>query len=79
MPIDRFVKQAALDPEGAVFDPEEVKAIVAAYETTLAKLGLKDRSDPMAEIVAKKTVEFAKGGERHPVRLSELVVKALQD
>jgi|HubBroStandDraft_6_1064221.scaffolds.fasta_scaffold2103563_2 hypothetical protein len=79
MPIDRFVKQAALDPEGAVFDPEEVKAIVAAYETALAKLGLNDRSDPMAEIVAKKTVEFAKGGERHPVRLSELVVKALQD
>ena len=28
MPIDRFVKQAALDPEGAVFNPEEVKAIV---------------------------------------------------
>ena len=79
MPIDRFVKQAALDPEGAVFDPEEVKAIVAAYETALAKLGLKDRSDPMAEIVAKKTVEFAKGGERHPVRLSELVLKALRD
>jgi hypothetical protein len=32
----------------------------------------------MAEMVAKKTVEFAKAGERSPVRLTELVVTALQ-
>jgi hypothetical protein len=78
MSINRLVTQATLGQEGAVFDPEEVKAIVAAYEAALVRLGLKDRSDPMAEIVAKKTVEFAKAGERSPVRLTELVVTALQ-
>ncbi|HEV3397625.1 MAG TPA: hypothetical protein VG100_15880 [Xanthobacteraceae bacterium] len=72
MPIHRVVREAA-------FDPEEVKSIVAAYEAALARLGLKDRSDPMAEMVAKKTVELAKEGERDPVRLSELIVKSLQD
>jgi hypothetical protein len=79
MPINRIVKETALGQEGAVFDPEEVKAIVAAYEAALVRLGLKDRSDPMAEMVAKKTVEFAKAGERSPVRLTELVVTALQE
>jgi DNA-directed RNA polymerase subunit H (RpoH/RPB5) len=71
MPIDRIVKEAA-------FDPEEVQAIVAAYEAALAKLGLKDRSDPVAEMVAKKIVEIARDGERDPERLSDRVVKSLQ-
>ena len=71
MPIDRIVKQAA-------FDPEDVQAIVAAYETALARLGLKDRSDPAAEMVARKIVEVARDGERDPQRLSDLVVKSLQ-
>jgi hypothetical protein len=71
MPINRIVKEAA-------FDPEEVQAIVAAYEAALARLGLKDRSDPAAEMVARKIVEIARGGERDPERLSGLVVQSLQ-
>jgi hypothetical protein len=71
MPIGRVLKEAA-------FDPEEVQAIVAAYEAALAKLGLKDGSDPAAEMVAKKIVEIARDGERHPERLSDLVVTSLQ-
>jgi hypothetical protein len=71
MPIDRIVKEAA-------FDPEEVQAIIAAYETALARLGLKDRSDPVAEMVARKIVEIARDGERDPQRLSDLVVKSLR-
>jgi hypothetical protein len=71
MPIDRIVKEAA-------FDPEEVQAIVAAYEAALARLGLKDRSDPAAEMVARKIVEIARDGERDPERLSSLVVQSLQ-
>jgi hypothetical protein len=71
MPIDRLVKEAA-------FDPEDVQAIVAAYEAALARLGLKDRSDPAAEMVARKIVEIARDGERDPERLSDRVVKSLQ-
>jgi hypothetical protein len=71
MPIDRVLKEAA-------FDPEEVQAIVAAYGMALARLGLKDRSDPAAEMVAKKIVEIARDGERDPQRLSDLVVQSLQ-
>jgi len=71
MPINRIVQEAA-------FDPEEVQAIVAAYEAALARLGLRDRSDPAAEMVARKIVEIARGGERDPERLSDRVVKSLQ-
>jgi hypothetical protein len=31
-------------------------------------LQLADRTDPIAEIVAKKIIELAKGGERNPDR-----------
>ena len=48
------------------------------HQTALARLGLKDRSDPAAEMVARKIVEIARGGERDPERLSSLVVKSLQ-
>jgi hypothetical protein len=38
----------------------------AAFEAALGKLGLVDRSDPVAMAVAKLIIEFAKVGERIP-------------
>ena len=62
--------------DGAAFDPELVQAMTAAYEETLRKLRLANRTDPITEIIASKIIEWAKGGERDPYRLCEA---ALQD
>lgn len=47
----------------------------AAFEAALGKLGLVDRSDPVAMAVAKLIIEFAKVGERDPERLCGLALK----
>jgi hypothetical protein len=44
------------------FGPEEIKILVAAYEETLRELGLKDRGDPLTEMVAKKIIATAQTG-----------------
>jgi hypothetical protein len=42
----------------------------------LQTLGLVDRKDPMAEMVAKKLMELATAGMRDPARLKALTVQA---
>jgi len=46
--IQRLLKEA-------VFDPDEVARLVAAYESALKLLRPKDRTDAVKELVAKKT------------------------
>jgi hypothetical protein len=60
------------------FTPEEVKALVDAFEDFLIALNLVDREDQLTMSVAKLIIEFAKEGERDPVRLRELVLKTLR-
>jgi hypothetical protein len=60
------------------FSPEDVKILVDAYEDTLRALKLTDRKDPRGVAVAKLIIEFAKGGERDPARLRDLVLKTLR-
>jgi hypothetical protein len=57
--------------------PEEIRQIVAAYELALEGLGLKDRTDPKTELVAKKILEIRETGINDPVRLSKLAIEAL--
>jgi hypothetical protein len=49
-----------------------------AFNSALAELNLTDRQDPLAEIVAKKIIEIARGGERDPERLRELALKDIR-
>jgi hypothetical protein len=72
MPIKRMLDSAA-------FDPAAVTALTNAYEAACASLRLIDRTDPLAEVVAKKIIEHARRGERDPIRLRELVLKDLQN
>jgi hypothetical protein len=46
------------------FGPDDLSAMTAAFEGALAKLGLKDRTDPATELVAKRIIALAKQGER---------------
>jgi hypothetical protein len=50
---------------------------LSAYEQTLRELGLKDRSDPLTEIVAKKVIEIRQTGIRDPAQIFQLTIKEL--
>lgn len=57
--------------------PEEIELLVAAYEQTLKTLELRDRSDPITNLVARKIIEIGQTGIRDPLQLSALAIKAL--
>jgi hypothetical protein len=63
--------------KNSAFGPEEIKVLTTAYEDTLRTLRLADRADPATEIIAKKIIEFAQRGERHPLRLRERAIESL--
>lgn len=67
-----------LEGERAVFGPEDVGAIIAAFDQALERLGLVDRKDPIVLVVARTTIQLAKEGERDPKCLSEKVVALLR-
>ena len=59
------------------FDPDEIARLVTAYEETLSALGLKERSDPITELVARKIIEIGQTGVRDPLQLARLAIKEL--
>jgi hypothetical protein len=54
------------------FGPEDLKVMGDAFAAALSRLGLKDRSDPMVEIVARRVIRAAMAGERNRIRLTEI-------
>lgn len=57
--------------------PDEISRLVSAYKETLKALGLKDRSDPITQMVARKIIEIGQTGVRDPLQLSTLAVREL--
>jgi len=43
--------------------PEEIAVLTDAYEHTLRKLNLVERSDPITQLIAKKIIEIGQRGE----------------
>jgi hypothetical protein len=70
MTIHRLLKNTA-------FAPEEIERLVTAYEQTLRMLGLKDRTDPITQIVAEKIIAAGRLGIEDPTEISKLVLKEL--
>ena len=70
MPIQRILQNSPLRPE-------DIRILVAAYEKTLKALGLKDRSDPITELVAKKIIEIGQTGIRDPRQISRRALEEL--
>jgi hypothetical protein len=56
---------------------EEIGRLVAAYEQTLKTLGLKERSDPITQMVAKIIIDIGKTGIEDPEQISKLALKKL--
>ena len=57
--------------DGEQFDPETQRIIGLAFELTRAALRMSNQDDIAPEIIAKKVIELAKGGERDPERICD--------
>ena len=57
--------------------PEEIKRLTTAYELTLKALGLKNRSDQLTQLIAKKIFEIGQTGIEDPSEISKLAMKQL--
>jgi hypothetical protein len=66
VPLRRFLTGETM------FAPDDLTVIGAAFSQALAELGLKDRNDPMVEIVARRIIRAALDGERDQARLCEI-------
>jgi hypothetical protein len=63
-----------LEKSSVGLGPKEVNCIIAAYEQTLHTLCVKDRDDPLTEMIAKK---IAQTGVDDAAQLSALVIADL--
>jgi hypothetical protein len=70
VPIQRLLQQAS-------FEPDEIRRLSVAYDAALNLLGLKDRSDPICELLAAKIIQVYRLGETDPPRLCARAIKEL--
>ena len=57
--------------------PKEVSRITEAYERALRVLCVKDRDDPLTEMIAKTIIKIAQTGVHDAAQLSALAIKQL--
>jgi hypothetical protein len=63
--------------QNTVFEPKDIERLVTAYEQTLRTLRLKDRSDPITQLVAEKIIAIGRLGIEDPAEISKLALKEL--
>ncbi|WP_245287631.1 hypothetical protein [Bradyrhizobium elkanii] len=59
-------------------EPEKFSRITAAYERALQTLNVKDRDDPLTEIIARNIIKIAQSGIKDPAQISALAIKELE-
>jgi hypothetical protein len=62
--------------DGHRFDPETMRLMGIAFETTIQALHSRGMDDPPREAIAKAIIDVAKAGERDPDRLCDLALQA---
>jgi hypothetical protein len=70
MAIYRLLKNSALAPE-------EINRITEAYEQALHTLCVRDRDDPLTEMIAKTIIKIAQTGVHDAAQISALTIKQL--
>ena len=70
MAIYRLLKNCTLEPK-------EVSRITEAYEQRLHTLCVRDRDDPLTEIIAKTIIKIAQSGVHDAAQISALTIKQL--
>ena len=63
--------------QNTAFEPEDVERLVTAYEQTLRALRLKDRSEPITQLVAEKIIAIGRLRIEDPAEISKLALKEL--
>jgi hypothetical protein len=63
--------------QNSALRPEEIERLKAAYEQTLVTLGLKNRTDPITQIVADKIIEIGRTGIKDPGEISKRAIEAI--
>ncbi|WFU34445.1 hypothetical protein QA635_08535 [Bradyrhizobium brasilense] len=58
--------------------PTEISRIVTAYEQTLRALCVKDRDDPLTEMIAKTIIKVAQTDITDPAEISAHAIKQLE-
>jgi hypothetical protein len=56
---------------------EEISRLEAAYKQALHTLCVKDRDDPLTEMIAKKIIKIAKAGIDDPIQIAARAIKEL--
>jgi hypothetical protein len=70
MPIYRLLQNVPMGPE-------EISRLTNAYEQALRSIGIVDRGDPLAELLARKIIEVAQTGVREPADISAQAIKEI--
>lgn len=70
MPIDRLLGEGT-------FDQADINRMTAAYEAALRLLRLKDRNDPLCELIAAKIIQVFRSGELDPPHICARALKEL--
>ena len=65
--------------EGMVFDDQSVKAMRIAYEALLLEFQLKERTDPLTEIIASRIIAVCQSGECDPKVLFDLTLREIRE
>ena len=77
MAIYRLLRVDVEPASGLSFSPEEVAQLTEAYEFVLASLELKDRDDPITELIAKKIIDLFGRGERDTLEIHDRTIREL--
>ena len=60
------------------FESDQCQAMGIAFDGILQELRLKDRDDPLCEMIAKTIIELGQQGVREPSQLQERALKILR-
>jgi hypothetical protein len=64
--------------QNSTLEPEEISRITKAYEQALHTLCVKDRDDPLTEMIAKMIIKIAQSGIHDAAQLSAMAIKELE-
>jgi hypothetical protein len=57
--------------------PEESSCVTEAYQQALHTLSVKDRDDPLTEMIARRIIRIAQTGINDPAQLAGRAIKEL--
>lgn len=60
-----------------LYGPEEIARLSTAYEQAWRTIGVKDRNDPLTELIAKKIIEIGQTGVKDRDQICSRAVEAL--